>query len=42
MLSAPGEFIDPHRVFGEAGYDITIATPGGIDQTHHADHSPVH
>ncbi|QIQ01876.1 type 1 glutamine amidotransferase domain-containing protein [Streptomyces liangshanensis] len=27
------EFIDPHLVFGEAGYDITIATPGGIAPT---------
>jgi putative intracellular protease/amidase len=28
-----GEFIYPHQVFVEAGYDITIATPGGITPT---------
>ncbi|WP_446039082.1 type 1 glutamine amidotransferase domain-containing protein [Streptomyces sp. SID1121] len=27
------EFIDPHIVFSQAGYDITIATPGGIAPT---------
>ncbi|MFJ1767833.1 type 1 glutamine amidotransferase domain-containing protein [Amycolatopsis sp. NPDC088138] len=27
------EFIDPHRVFTEAGYDITVASPGGITPT---------
>jgi putative intracellular protease/amidase len=27
------EFIHPHQVFGAAGYDITIATPGGVAPT---------
>jgi putative intracellular protease/amidase len=27
------EFIHPHQVFTQAGYDITIATPGGIAPT---------
>ena len=27
------EFIHPHQVFTEAGYDITIATPGGVAPT---------
>jgi putative intracellular protease/amidase len=27
------EFIHPHQVFTRAGYDITIATPGGIAPT---------
>jgi len=27
------EFIHPHQVFTEAGYDITIATPGGVTPT---------
>jgi putative intracellular protease/amidase len=28
-----GEFIHPHQVFSQAGYDITIATPGGVTPT---------
>ncbi len=28
-----GEFIHPHQVFTAAGYDITIATPGGVTPT---------
>ncbi|GIG87858.1 type 1 glutamine amidotransferase domain-containing protein [Plantactinospora endophytica] len=28
-----GEFINPHQVFTQAGYDITIATPGGVAPT---------
>jgi putative intracellular protease/amidase len=28
-----GEFIHPHQVFTTAGYDITIATPGGVAPT---------
>src|ERR1700760_3561607 len=28
-----GEFIHPHQVFSQAGYDITIATPGGATPT---------
>src|ERR1700761_7403179 len=28
-----GEFIHPHQVFSAAGYDITIATPGGVTPT---------
>ncbi len=28
-----GEFIHPHQVFSKAGYDITIATPGGVAPT---------
>jgi putative intracellular protease/amidase len=28
-----GEFIHPHRVFQDAGYDITVATPGGVRPT---------
>jgi putative intracellular protease/amidase len=27
------EFIHPHQVFTRAGYDITIATPGGVTPT---------
>jgi putative intracellular protease/amidase len=27
------EFIHPHQVFSAAGYDITIATPGGVSPT---------
>jgi putative intracellular protease/amidase len=27
------EFVHPHQVFTEAGYDITIATPGGVTPT---------
>ena len=27
------EFIHPHQVFTKAGYDITIATPGGVTPT---------
>jgi putative intracellular protease/amidase len=27
------EFIHPHQVFAKAGYDITIATPGGVTPT---------
>src|ERR1700761_3687737 len=27
------EFIHPHQVFSAAGYDITIATPGGVTPT---------
>jgi putative intracellular protease/amidase len=27
------EFVHPHDVFAEAGYDITIATPGGVAPT---------
>ncbi len=27
------EFIHPHQVFTQAGYDITIATPGGVAPT---------
>jgi putative intracellular protease/amidase len=27
------EFIHPHQVFTRAGYDITIATPGGVSPT---------
>src|ERR1700760_3694919 len=27
------EFIHPHQVFSRAGYDITIATPGGVAPT---------
>src|ERR1700743_1798145 len=27
------EFIHPHQVFTEAGYDITIADPGGVTPT---------
>src|ERR1700759_1414707 len=27
------EFIHPHQVFAKAGYDITIATPGGVAPT---------
>jgi putative intracellular protease/amidase len=27
------EFIHPHQVFSRAGYDITIATPGGVTPT---------
>lgn len=27
------EFIHPHQVFAAAGYDITIATPGGVTPT---------
>src|SRR6201995_3788196 len=27
------EFIHPHQVFTEAGYDITVATPGGVTPT---------
>jgi putative intracellular protease/amidase len=28
-----GEFIHPHQVFTRAGYNITIATPGGVAPT---------
>lgn len=28
-----GEFVHPHELFTEAGYDITIATPGGVEPT---------
>ncbi len=27
------EFVHPHQVFTKAGYDITIATPGGVTPT---------
>ncbi|MEU9380797.1 type 1 glutamine amidotransferase domain-containing protein [Streptomyces sp. NPDC048279] len=27
------EFIHPHQVFTKAGFDITIATPGGVEPT---------
>jgi aldehyde dehydrogenase (NAD+) len=27
------EFAEPHRLFSEAGWDITIATPGGVAPT---------
>jgi len=27
------EFVHPHQVFSAAGYDITIATPGGVSPT---------
>ncbi len=27
------EFIHPHQVFTKAGYDITVATPGGVTPT---------
>ncbi|MDG5481922.1 MULTISPECIES: type 1 glutamine amidotransferase domain-containing protein [Mycobacteriaceae] len=29
----PEELATPHRVFAEAGFDITIATPGGVTPT---------
>ncbi|MFC4030076.1 type 1 glutamine amidotransferase domain-containing protein [Streptomyces polygonati] len=28
-----GEFIHPHQVFTGAGFDITVATPGGVEPT---------
>lgn len=27
------EFVAPHRIFKEAGFDITVATPGGVSPT---------
>jgi putative intracellular protease/amidase len=29
----PEELVAPHRIFSEAGFDITIATPGGVRPT---------